>query len=107
MNCDSVAFVMAPSTNLVEPKRRQPLSLTVTGFPARTVKPIQHRKVSWFKDPAGGTTRRGHATLEHRARTAHTLPMNDTPHNRRPADVDPPMPSEAELLVALAESEAE
>jgi hypothetical protein len=33
--------------------------------------------------------------------------MNDTPHHRRPADWHPPMPSEAELLAALAQSEAE
>jgi hypothetical protein len=37
MNCDSVAFVMASSTNLVELKRRQPISLTAIGFPAGTV----------------------------------------------------------------------
>jgi hypothetical protein len=33
--------------------------------------------------------------------------MDDTPHHRHPADWHPPMPSEAELLAALAESEAE
>jgi len=33
--------------------------------------------------------------------------MDDTPHHRRPADWNPPMPREAELLAALAESEAE
>jgi len=33
--------------------------------------------------------------------------MNDTPHHTLPPDWDPPMPSEAELLAALAESEAE
>jgi hypothetical protein len=33
--------------------------------------------------------------------------MNDTPHRGHPADVDPPMLTEAELLAALAESEAE
>ena len=33
--------------------------------------------------------------------------MDDTPHHRHPADRDPPIPSEAELLAALAESEAE
>jgi hypothetical protein len=33
--------------------------------------------------------------------------MNDTPHHSRPDDWDPPMPTEAELLAALARSEAE
>jgi hypothetical protein len=33
--------------------------------------------------------------------------MNDTSRHRLPAEWDPPMPSEAELLAALAESEAE
>ncbi len=33
--------------------------------------------------------------------------MNDTPHHTHPANLDPPTPSEAELMVALAESEAE
>jgi hypothetical protein len=33
--------------------------------------------------------------------------MSDTPHHKPTADRDPPMPSEAELLAALAESEAE
>lgn len=33
--------------------------------------------------------------------------MNDTPHHKLPADWDPPMPSEAELLAALARSEAD
>jgi DNA recombination-dependent growth factor C len=33
--------------------------------------------------------------------------MDDTPHRRQPADLDPPMPSEAELLAALARSEAD
>ena len=33
--------------------------------------------------------------------------MNDTPHHTRPADWDPPMPSEAELLAAVARNEAE
>jgi hypothetical protein len=33
--------------------------------------------------------------------------MDDTPHRRHPADRDPPMPSEAELLAALARSEAD
>jgi hypothetical protein len=33
--------------------------------------------------------------------------MDDTPHHKPPADWDPPMPSAAELLAALAESEAE
>ena len=33
--------------------------------------------------------------------------MDDTPHHRDPADREPPMPSEAELLASLARSEAE
>jgi hypothetical protein len=33
--------------------------------------------------------------------------MDDTPHHRQPADLHPRTPSEAELLAALAESEAE
>jgi hypothetical protein len=33
--------------------------------------------------------------------------MDDTPHHRQPADLDPPMPSEAELLAALARNEAD
>jgi hypothetical protein len=33
--------------------------------------------------------------------------MDDTPHQRRPADWDTPMPSEAELLASLARSEAQ
>ena len=33
--------------------------------------------------------------------------MNDTPLHSHPAEWDPPVPSEAELLAALAESEAE
>jgi DNA recombination-dependent growth factor C len=33
--------------------------------------------------------------------------MNDTQHHRHPADRDPPMPNEAELLAALARSEAD
>jgi len=33
--------------------------------------------------------------------------MDDTPHHRQTADWDPPTPSEAELIAALAESEAE
>jgi hypothetical protein len=42
-----------------------------------------------------------------RAGSAHSLPMDDTSHHRHPADCEPPMPSEAELLAALTESEAE
>ena len=34
-------------------------------------------------------------------------PMDDTPHHRHPADRELPMPSEAELLAALARSEAD
>ena len=45
--------------------------------------------------------------LEHRAPMAYTLPMDDTPHHRRPPDWEPPMPSEAELLAALVRSEAD
>jgi hypothetical protein len=33
--------------------------------------------------------------------------MDDTPHHSHPADWEPPMPSEAELLAALDESLAE
>ena len=33
--------------------------------------------------------------------------MDDTPHHGHPADREPPMPSEAELLASLARSEAE
>jgi hypothetical protein len=33
--------------------------------------------------------------------------MDDIPRHRRPADWDPPTPSEADLLAALARSEAE
>ena len=33
--------------------------------------------------------------------------MNDTPHHKPPSDWEPPMPSEAELLAALAQSETE
>jgi hypothetical protein len=33
--------------------------------------------------------------------------MDDTPHHRRTADWEPPMPSETELLAALARSEAD
>ena len=33
--------------------------------------------------------------------------MNHTPRHKLPADWDPPMPSEAELLASLARSEAE
>jgi hypothetical protein len=32
--------------------------------------------------------------------------MDDTPHHRHPADWEPPIPSEAELLASLARSEA-
>ena len=34
-------------------------------------------------------------------------PMDETPHRRHPADWEPPMPSEAELVASLARSEAE
>ena len=33
--------------------------------------------------------------------------MDDTPHREQPADWEPPMPSEAELLASLARSEAQ
>ena len=33
--------------------------------------------------------------------------MDDTLHHKPPADWEPPMPSEAELLAALEESEAD
>lgn len=45
--------------------------------------------------------------LECRARCAYSLNMNDTPHDKPPVDWDSPMPSAAELLAALAVSEAE
>ena len=45
--------------------------------------------------------------LERRAADAYSPPMDDTSHRRPPADWDPPMPSEADLLAALAESDAE
>jgi len=45
--------------------------------------------------------------LERQTRAAYSLPMNDTPHHTQPADWDPPMPSEAEMLAVLARSEAE
>jgi hypothetical protein len=43
-------------------------------------------------------------------RGGYSLSMNDAPRHTRstlPADPDPPMPGEAELLTALSESEAE
>ena len=46
-------------------------------------------------------------TLERRARIAYSFSMDDTPHHSRPAGRDQPMPGEAELPAALAESEAE
>jgi hypothetical protein len=33
--------------------------------------------------------------------------MNDTPHHSHPADWDPPMPNEAELLASFARSDAD
>jgi hypothetical protein len=45
--------------------------------------------------------------LERRAACAYSLHMGGTPHRKPPADWDPPMPSEAELLASLALSEAE
>ncbi|HUB47580.1 MAG TPA: hypothetical protein VMB73_21580 [Acetobacteraceae bacterium] len=33
--------------------------------------------------------------------------MDDTPHHKPPAALEPPVPTEAELLAALAEAEAE
>jgi hypothetical protein len=33
--------------------------------------------------------------------------MDDTPHHKHPADREPPMPSETELLASLARSEAD
>jgi hypothetical protein len=33
--------------------------------------------------------------------------MDDTPHHSHPADCEPPTPSEAELLAALARSDAD
>jgi hypothetical protein len=52
-------------------------------------------------------TARRRATLEHRAVAAYSLPMDDKPHDTYPADRDPPMPTEAELLASLARSEAD
>jgi len=45
--------------------------------------------------------------LERRAGTAYSRRMNDTSQPERPPDWDPPMPSEAELLAALARSDAD
>jgi hypothetical protein len=45
--------------------------------------------------------------LEVRAGNAYCFPMDDTPHHSHPADWEPPMPSEAELLAALARSDAD
>ena len=45
--------------------------------------------------------------LEVPAGTAYSRAMNDTPQHDRPADWEPPMPSEAELLAALARSDAD
>jgi hypothetical protein len=42
--------------------------------------------------------------LERQPQCGYCPPMNDTPH---PADQDPPMPSEAELLAALSRIEAD
>jgi hypothetical protein len=42
-----------------------------------------------------------------RAGNAYCLPMDDTPRHSHPADWEPPMPSEAELLAALARSDAD
>jgi len=50
---------------------------------------------------------RQRATLEPRARSDYSVPMDDTPHHRQPANRNPLAPSEAELLAALAKSEAE
>jgi hypothetical protein len=51
----------------------------------------------------GGRTNR----LEGPAGTAYSRPMNDTSHPDLPPDWEPPMPSEAELLAALARSDAD
>ncbi|MGD0109851.1 MAG: hypothetical protein ABSC06_38395 [Rhodopila sp.] len=45
--------------------------------------------------------------LEGPAGTAYSRPMNDTSRQDLPPDWDPPMPSEAELLAALARSDAD
>jgi predicted transcriptional regulator len=45
--------------------------------------------------------------LEVRVASAYPSAMDDTPHHSRPADWEPPMPSEAELIAALDESEAD
>jgi hypothetical protein len=44
--------------------------------------------------------------VERRRPSAYSLPLDDTPP-RKPADWEPPTPSEADLLTVLAESEAE
>ena len=45
--------------------------------------------------------------LEVPAWAAYSPAMNDTPQHDLPADREPPMPSEAELLAALARSDAD
>jgi len=45
--------------------------------------------------------------LEVPAGAAYSLAMNDTPQHDLPSDWEPPMPSEAELLAALARSDAD
>jgi hypothetical protein len=57
--------------------------------------------------PPQGFDRERFIALERRAACAYSASMNDTPRHKRPADRDPPMPSEPELLASLARSEAE
>ncbi len=47
------------------------------------------------------------SALEVRAGNVYSLVMNDTPHPNYRSDLDPPIPNEAELLAAMAESDAE
>ena len=50
---------------------------------------------------------RGGIRLERRTRMAYCPAMDDTPRHRQSADLNPPMPTEAELLAVLVESEAD
>jgi len=45
--------------------------------------------------------------LEYRVDRRYARPMNDAASHRSSADWEPPLPDEAELLAALAESDAE
>ncbi len=63
--------------------------------------------VAWVVRPRAIALQANVVALECRAARAYSLLMDDTPNRTPPADWDPPTPSEAELLAALAESEAE